>query len=59
MEYVLIWVIFTYGNSPGVGTSSQEFDSLAACERGKTVIEKGFNSARWSGKIKAVCIPKR
>lgn len=58
MEYVLIWVIFMYGNSPGVGTSSQEFDSLAACERGKTVIEKGFKPSGGTGKIKVVCVPK-
>ena len=59
MEYVLIWVIFMHGYSSGVGTSSQEFDSLAACERGKTLIEKEFKPSRGIGEIKAVCIPKR
>lgn len=49
MKYVLIWVLAT---ANGTGTSSQEFETEAACERAAAILED-YNRVD-----RAFCVPK-
>lgn len=59
MTYVLLWAIFvSRPNAGGATSGSQEFSSLAACERAKIVIEKSFRPKFGVSEVKATCIIK-
>jgi len=49
MKYVLIWVLAT---STGTGTSSQEFETEAACERAAAIL------GDYNRVDRAFCVPK-